>query len=113
METLELQKNVKTTAPTLGDQIETAICVACHGSDHLVASCPYLQEFQESKTEQANALYQKQENNPYSQTYNPGWKNHPNFSWFKGPVQGILAGNNQGYSYPKNPQVQSHTQYPV
>ena len=19
--------------------------------------------------------------NPYSQTYNPGWRNHPNFSW--------------------------------
>ncbi|GLU07084.1 hypothetical protein SLE2022_240580 [Rubroshorea leprosula] len=22
-----------------------------------------------------------QQNNPYSNTYNPGWKNHPNFSW--------------------------------
>ncbi|EOY08940.1 Uncharacterized protein TCM_024233 [Theobroma cacao] len=21
------------------------------------------------------------QNNPYSNTYNPGWKNHPNFSW--------------------------------
>ncbi|KAA3456048.1 Retrotransposon gag protein [Gossypium australe] len=23
----------------------------------------------------------KSQNNPYSNTYNPGWKNHPNFSW--------------------------------
>src|SRR5262249_54549399 len=22
-----------------------------------------------------------QQNNPYSNTYNPGWRNHPNFSW--------------------------------
>ena len=21
------------------------------------------------------------QNNPYSNTYNPGWRNHPNFSW--------------------------------
>ena len=21
------------------------------------------------------------QNNPYSNTYNPGWKQHPNFSW--------------------------------
>ena len=23
----------------------------------------------------------RQANNPYSNTYNPGWRNHPNFSW--------------------------------
>ena len=23
----------------------------------------------------------RQQNNPYSNTYNPGWKNHPNFGW--------------------------------
>ena len=25
--------------------------------------------------------YQRNQNNPYSNTYNPGWRNHPNFSW--------------------------------
>ena len=24
---------------------------------------------------------QNQSFNPYGQNYNPGWKNHPNFSW--------------------------------
>lgn len=28
--------------------------------------------------EEVNFLKQ---NNPYSNTYNPGWKNQPNFSW--------------------------------
>ncbi|XP_026396037.1 uncharacterized protein LOC113290669 [Papaver somniferum] len=87
VEVLEMQKNVKTTAPTLRDQIEMATCAACHSSDHLVDSCPDLHEFQESRVEHANALYHKQENNPYSQTYNPGWRNHPNFSWSKGHIQ--------------------------
>jgi hypothetical protein len=32
--------------------------------------------------EQVNTFndYQKQ-NGPYLETYNPGWRNHPNFSW--------------------------------
>ncbi|XP_026378613.1 uncharacterized protein LOC113273058 [Papaver somniferum] len=90
-----------------------SICAACNSSNHLVDNCPQLHAFQESRPEQANVLYQKHENNPYSQTYNPGWRNHPNFSWSKGPVQGGNPGNTQGYSYPRNPQVQSHTQYPV
>ncbi|KAK8690650.1 hypothetical protein V6N13_074181 [Hibiscus sabdariffa] len=25
--------------------------------------------------------YNRSENNPYSNTYNPGWRQHPNFSW--------------------------------
>ena len=25
--------------------------------------------------------FPRQQNNPYSSTYNPGWRNHPNFSW--------------------------------
>ena len=40
---------------------------------------------------QANYVsnFQRQ-NNPYSNTYNPGWKNHLNFSW----------SNNQGQAIP-------------
>jgi hypothetical protein len=39
--------------------------------------------FQGSLHEQAHALnsFQRPTHNPYSQTYNPGWRNHPNFSW--------------------------------
>ena len=28
-----------------------------------------------------NQFLGRQANNPYSNTYNPGWRNHPNFSW--------------------------------
>ena len=28
-----------------------------------------------------NATFTRPTNNPYTPTYNPGWRNHPNFSW--------------------------------
>ncbi|XP_026410828.1 uncharacterized protein LOC113306058 [Papaver somniferum] len=112
VEALELQKNVKPYASTIRDHVEMSICAACNSSDHLVDSCPEIVAFQESRLEHANALYHKQENNPCSQTYNPGWRNHPRFSWSKGPVQGGTPGNTQGYSYPRNPQMQLYTQHP-
>ena len=39
--------------------------------------------FKECLHEQAHALnsLQRPNHNPYSQTYNPGWRNHPNFNW--------------------------------
>ena len=38
---------------------------------------------QDSSIEQLNAFnnFQRNQRNPYSNTYNPGWRNHPNFSW--------------------------------
>jgi hypothetical protein len=42
-----------------------------------------LPSFKECLHEQAHDLnsFQRPNHNPYSQTYNPGWRNHPNFSW--------------------------------
>ncbi|XP_026410843.1 uncharacterized protein LOC113306070 [Papaver somniferum] len=91
VEALELEKNMKSAATTSCNQVEVSICAACNSSDHLVDNFPQLHKFQESRPEQANVLHQKHENNPYIQTYNPGWRNHPNFSWSKGPVQGKMT----------------------
>jgi hypothetical protein len=45
-----------------------------------------LPSFKECLHEQAHALnsFQRPNHNPYSQTYNPGWRNHSNFSWKSG-----------------------------
>ena len=41
--------------------------------------------YKESGIEQfnffGNQFQEKHGNNPYSNTYNPGWRNHLNFSW--------------------------------
>ncbi|XP_026417409.1 uncharacterized protein LOC113312894 [Papaver somniferum] len=112
VEALKLEKNIKSVVSTSCNLVEVSICDVCNSSDHLVESFPQMHAFQESRMEEANVLYQKHENNPYSQTYNPGWRNHPNLSWSKGLVQGGASGNAQGYSYPRNPEVQSYTQHP-
>ncbi|XP_063942447.1 uncharacterized protein LOC135150236 [Daucus carota subsp. sativus] len=47
------------------------------------ASHPEIQ--QSHDFEQVNAMFQpKPRNDPFAPTYNPGWKNHPNFSWNQG-----------------------------
>jgi hypothetical protein len=57
-------------------------CAICGGTDHLPINCT-LGMSSEGEIEQVNALNNnfRPQNNPYSNTYNPGWRNHPNFSW--------------------------------
>ncbi|TVU64925.1 hypothetical protein, partial [Cobetia crustatorum] len=57
--------------------------------------------------------FQKPGNDPYSNTYNPGWARHPNFSWAKGPQQGGPSGNPplQPYHQAGNQQPQQFPQY--
>ena len=59
------------------------VCNICNTNDHPTNDCPTLPAFRECLHEQANALntFKRPKNNPYSQTYNPGWRNHPNFGW--------------------------------
>ncbi|XP_078169258.1 uncharacterized protein LOC144563653 [Carex rostrata] len=56
-------------------------CSICGGTDHLAINCGVSNDV---SYEEVNAINQgnfKPNNNPYSNTYNPGWRNHPNFSW--------------------------------
>jgi hypothetical protein len=55
-------------------------------SDSAEVACVYYgdaQLFEDCSTNPvcANYVGNFSINNPYSSTYNPGWKNHPNFSW--------------------------------
>lgn len=45
--------------------------------------------------------YNRNQNNPYSNTYNPVWRNQPNFVWGKNQVGG------------EEPQVQAQAQAPL
>jgi hypothetical protein len=58
-------------------------CSICAILMHSVYNCPSMSVFSEYPMEQVNAFndFQKQSNGPYSMTYNPGWRNHLNFSW--------------------------------
>ena len=47
--------------------------------------CPFLPNpLMNNQEQQLNAAYHWQMNDSYAPTYNPGWRNHPNFSWNQG-----------------------------
>jgi hypothetical protein len=56
-------------------------CSVCASPMHQAQNCPSMIVFTEM--EQVNAFnnFQKPSSGPYSETYNLGWRNHPNFSW--------------------------------
>ncbi|KAH9716295.1 hypothetical protein KPL71_021412 [Citrus sinensis] len=62
---------------------EVKTCGICSNMGHSTDMCPTLQE---EPVEQANAVggfpgMPQMRYDPYAQTYNPGWKDHPNFSY--------------------------------
>jgi hypothetical protein len=61
---------------------QSPTCAVCGGSDHLAINCNWGGSA-EGDVKQVNALNNnyRPQNNPYSNSYNPGWRNHPNFSW--------------------------------
>jgi hypothetical protein len=99
VEALVVSKSISAANPFHDD------CCSIYASPmHLAQTCPSLPAFVESPMEQVNAFndYRKQANGPFSETYNPGWRNHPNFSWKQ----------NQPMTQGGVPH-QSHTQYPL
>ncbi|XP_040369481.1 uncharacterized protein LOC112184819 [Rosa chinensis] len=59
------------------------VCSVCSMVGHVSDTCPSLME--QSGFEQANAVgfqgQQRPKYDPFSNTYNAGWRDHPNFKW--------------------------------
>ncbi|KAM1050615.1 hypothetical protein ACFX1Q_032315 [Malus domestica] len=68
-------------------------CGVCLMQGHLTDKCPQLIE--NEGWESANVVgfqgHNQQHNDPYSNTYNPGWRDHPNFMW-REPQQSVQQG---------------------
>jgi uncharacterized coiled-coil protein SlyX len=65
-------------------------CSFCSSTMHHLNDCPTAGNYTDVSHEHVNAAFSKPGNDPYSNTYNPGWRNHPNFSW-KNPTLGNSA----------------------
>ena len=89
-----------------GQQQQLKPCGICSIAGHATDMCPTLHE---ETNQQANAAGvfpgpAQQKYDPYSNSYNPGWRNHPNFSY----------GNNQNrFQQPFQPQLQPQPRPPV
>ncbi|XP_071902873.1 uncharacterized protein [Coffea arabica] len=66
----------------IGQMQQLKTCGICYGSSHPTDMCPTLQD---DSTEQANAVGfpgpPQRRYDPYANTYNPGWRDHPNFNY--------------------------------
>jgi len=60
--------------------ISNSGCTYCQAMNYVLEECPVFHA-QQMLLEPMNAAFLRPHNNPYALTYNPGWRNHPNFSW--------------------------------
>ncbi|KAL0440720.1 UNVERIFIED_CONTAM: hypothetical protein Sradi_0010900 [Sesamum radiatum] len=72
----------------IGNGVPIGPCGACGQTGHLSQNCKVGSQF--SVHEDANFVSHdgKSNFNPYSNTYNLGWRSHPNFSWSNNQQQG-------------------------
>jgi uncharacterized coiled-coil protein SlyX len=75
----QLMTGFAPTAAHINSQPEP--CSFCSSTTHQVNNCPSAVNYTDIFNEQVNAAFSRPGNDPYSNTYNPGWRNHPNFSW--------------------------------
>ncbi|KAL5544977.1 hypothetical protein UlMin_008761 [Ulmus minor] len=86
---------VSSVSPVVVEQsnssVETISCVFC-GGGHIYDDCPnnpilvnYVGNYNARNYNSGNY---NRGNNPYSNTYNPSWRQHPNFSWSNQVGQG-------------------------
>ncbi|XP_050111781.1 uncharacterized protein LOC126590347 [Malus sylvestris] len=62
-----------------------AACSICNLTNHDFLSCPHKDAYPEFTAEQVNSFnnFQRPRYDPYSNFYNPGWRDHPNLRWDK------------------------------
>jgi len=77
--------------------------------EHLAKDCPAYGEIRGVYEEQCNALGAY--NKPFSNTYNPGWRNHPNFSWRDSNQAEPSGGQWRTEQQPQPPKAYSAPQY--
>ncbi|CAN6487407.1 unnamed protein product [Victoria cruziana] len=81
------------------------VCTLCDSLGHVVEECPMSSS--DFSSGQVNVFQGfSRPYDPYSATYNPGWRNHPNFGWRNTGYQ------QQQYQQPQQPQLPAPLQRP-
>nr|GEY54389.1 hypothetical protein [Tanacetum cinerariifolium] len=77
-------------------QVSHNACSMCGDPSHLINNC---QSLGEPSNEEVNGVYgNRPRNDPFSESYNPRWRNHLNFRWK----------DDDNYNRPNNTQQQNH-----
>ncbi|CAN6579373.1 unnamed protein product [Malus baccata var. baccata] len=99
----ELQSQMANLTSMLSQLVEgpktqgTTICGVCYIQGHQSDQCPQLIENGgwESANDVGYGNQNQPRNDPFSNTYNPGWRDHPNFRWRDAPQYGQQSGFRQ------------------
>jgi hypothetical protein len=60
---------------------QVEVCAICSHSDHTIETCPMSSFIDQEQAKYVGQNNYPPKNNPYSNTYDAGWRNYPNFSW--------------------------------
>nr|XP_027099083.1 uncharacterized protein LOC113718373 [Coffea arabica] len=95
----------------VGNASQAKVCGICTGMGHSADMCPMTQEETAEQVNMADhAPAPRKQYDPYSSTYNPGWRDHPNLS-YGGNRQPNFAPNRQSNFVPnKQPGYQQQYQ---
>ena len=82
LEELEMRNQHEVRAVTEAS-LPNQPCFNCQSTEHQGEHYPSVPSRRDFVAEQANAVgqYKPPATTPYSNTYNPNWRNHPNLSW--------------------------------
>ncbi|XP_057969433.1 uncharacterized protein LOC131158581, partial [Malania oleifera] len=97
LESIELKKvNEMHVLPSSSEK-----CSICEDPGHVTDACPTIPAFKEVLLDQSNPVHMVSKNSsrPYSNTYNAGWRNHPNLSWKNDQVGPSTQGPSQYNPY--------------
>nr|XP_027120338.1 uncharacterized protein LOC113737286 [Coffea arabica] len=88
------------------DTPRAKVCGICTSMDHCTDLCPILQENGAEQVNMAGGVpAPRRQYDPYSNTYNPGWRDHPNLSYGK-RQQGSFPNRPPGFHQPWQPKSQ-------
>jgi hypothetical protein len=99
---------------TASNIYQANVCSLYASSMHFTQNCPSLSTGAEYPSEQVNAFndYRKPTSGPFAETYNPGWRSHPNFSWKQNQQQKSIGTSTQAHNqYPFGFPSQAHNQF--
>ncbi|XP_026399944.1 uncharacterized protein LOC113295827 [Papaver somniferum] len=99
LEALEMNQGSNQTM-SCNSEPRTYPCTICGDQSHIGPHCPLFYP-SETTRDQVSVLHggmnfnyeNRPKFDPYSNTYNPGWRHNPNFSWSKGAHQGDPSSN--------------------
>ncbi|XP_026451885.1 uncharacterized protein LOC113352256 [Papaver somniferum] len=116
LEALEMNHGSNQTMSCNSDP-RTYPCTICGDQNHVGPQCPLFYPSETTRDQVSvlhggmNSKYEgRPKFDPYSNTYNPGWRYNPNFSWSKGTNQGGPSSNPPPGFHRNQVQVQEPSQ---